>query len=804
MEITKFSSWNGVDLHIHSIKSNAVKDNDYDGEAYTANELITTLLSKRIKIFSITDHNTLNTDLYTQISTELNKETFKNKANFVIGAEIDVKDKDVYKDVFHCLLFLDTRDIQFAKEVIDGIFDDKLEKDRNSEEAFPDVQKIFKTCHNKGVKNIILIPHYRDKHKSIEYRGPETNRYLDHLNCLCFNAYEDSNNIVNLQKSLKVYLDCGCPFPFVAFTDNHNLRIYPKGKHDKENTTCYMLSNIMSPFNSIKTAFEEPTLRISLDGVEGMRDTGESNKYIEAFIEDGKEYKLSPYGNTIIGRFGSGKSLLFHKLIHGSKSLNSTEKYRDFYDPLSSFQVKINGSLYDSIENCNDVKWYNLTQKEKYSYVSSFELGSIKQLFEQLKITFPFPSQDKAFTFNVDDLKTSYKLFESKIDARDNVDNLNYEKAFSNVEYFDVAVEVLEDIDTVIQQLDSFKNIENISSLKVNGIQIFTDDIISSAVAISREIKRVIKTLVFYKECDYYSSVSDIIQKYRSDYIKNDEKTKISKLMELFGGLSSSLINLRKECEKFCSVLTSEEYDSLRQDKKEALILDYSLVSKYANVEENFPSPVDVFAKKSDQKNSLFATLLNIKTNFNGVFKNSYTFEKCVDNYVKKINEMFTIDKLQYDIYKGETSLLKKSSGEKASLFMDLLFDLISDDIDKGKSIIVFLDQPENDIDNKNICESITDRITHIKKTFKNFQCFVITHNGNVGIGTDSENIIITSDNTENNKRVFSYDFGCIENAVFIQRACDILEGGKEAMIRRTAKYGINIIKKVEEHGNKM
>ena len=132
---------------------------------------------------------------------------------------------------------------------------------------------------------------------------------------------------------------------------------------------------------------------------------------------------------------------------------------------------------------------------------------------------------------------------------------------------------------------------------------------------------------------------------------------------------------------------------------------------------------------------------------------------------------------------------------------MNLLFDLIDNDIANNKSIVLFLDQPENDIDNKNIYDTITKKITELKKKSVLFQCIIITHNGNVGIGIDSENILIARDITlDNNIKQFDYRSGCIEDTLFIKEVCDILEGGKEAMMKRTSKYGINIIKKVTEN----
>ena len=139
--------------------------------------------------------------------------------------------------------------------------------------------------------------------------------------------------------------------------------------------------------------------------------------------------------------------------------------------------------------------------------------------------------------------------------------------------------------------------------------------------------------------------------------------------------------------------------------------------------------------------------------------------------------------------------MLKKSAGEKSSMFIRMIFDLIEKDLSNSINILMILDQPEDNIDNDNIYNQIADRIKKLKLKYNNFQSLIVTHNANVGITADSENIIIAKEilNDDSSKQ-FLYEPGCIENKSFIKEVCDILEGGKIAMERRTIKYGINII----------
>ena len=795
-----FSKWHGVDLHIHSIKSNEVKPNDYEGGSFSGNDLLEKLLENDISIFSITDHNSINLSLYDELSDLVNSDKYKNRINYIIGVELDVKDTDIYNDVFHCLTLFETKDANLINKAIYELFDKKKESERNEDSIFPSINKIFSVFNKHGIQNMILIPHYRDKDKGISYKNEDANKLLIYLNKLCFNAYEDSNNVVLLSKSLKCYMDYNCDFPFVAFSDNHNLRKYPSGKNKSDkNTKCYMLSNINYPFNSVKTAFEEPRLRISLDGVVNTRLHHSNNKYIESFSIGNNEIKLSPYCNIIIGRFGSGKTLLMRKIIAGNKGLKDDSHYKDLFDSQPSFQIRINNSSYESIENSGGLlKWYELAQKEEYSYKSYFGYKELQSLFKKFKLNYEC-AEDIVFNINTKDILDSYNKFKESLKDKSAINNLNFEKAFRNEEFYNVPIGTNFDIQKVIDLLSDNNNLTSIIEAKIDNINVFAESEIELLEKASKIIERKKEMLNLYSKYDAYKQMEDLIQEYNDLYINNIDKQKCNKLITDFNALSKNTINF---CNKICtlySVLKKSKYEEIVGPIKTELFGPYTVEKTYES-SETFPELIDIFASGNSKKEDLFKTVLFIENN-DLKYRANGTFEKCLNNYSNKVNGLFKKENAKYDIYKGETSLLKKSAGEKASLFMELLFELIKKDIDSNESIVLFLDQPENDIDNKNIYETVTKKITELKKQSVNFQCIIVTHNGNVGIGIDSENILIANEKLMNgNEKQFDYRSGCIENTVFIKGVCDILEGGKEAMIKRTSKYGINIIKKVTEN----
>ncbi len=94
-------------------------------------------------------------------------------------------------------------------------------------------------------------------------------------------------------------------------------------------------------------------------------------------------------------------------------------------------------------------------------------------------------------------------------------------------------------------------------------------------------------------------------------------------------------------------------------------------------------------------------------------------------------------------------------------------------------------DQPEDDVDNEFIIAELIPIFREIKKYR---QVIIATHNANLVVNADSEQIIIASNDDE----ILSYSVGSLEYPAIRRRVCDILEGGEEAFLKREQRYGIH------------
>lgn len=798
----KYSTWNKIDIHIHSKKSNEVKTNDYKGDEYDGKQILDKMLKENVNIFSITDHNCINEKLYKEIECLIKNEEYNGKVNYLLGVELDIIDEKIYDKVFHCLCFFGSTDIDKVKKSIDSIFNGCNLSERNNMKNYPSVSQIFTSLNKNEIQDIILIPHFNRKSK-----GLPTDIAIENLNYLCFNAYEDSNNIENIDKSLKIYLQAGYDnFPFAVFSDCHNLDNYPGVDSDKF-TPCYMLSNLEYPFNSIKTAFQEPRLRISLSNVENIREIKKPENFIEKIFSNGIYYDLSPYQNTIVGKFGSGKSLLLEKIKNGSASLQNNKKYSDFFSQEDSFKLYVSNNPVNSVNEMlsinKNIKKYEFLQQEDYSFKSNLNLDEAKSLFDRINIIYNF-IENKHFEFNDKNLLDTFNDLYSKINSTGDINNLNYEKAFYNEEYFSVNLnEYVTDYSKILDDLKNNKNdIEVFKNKKVSEISLFDANELESIDKITKIINKKINIIKYLNDSTFEKDLTNLLNDYNKNYVKNTAKQSKDKFINKLDELLLSIECFENNCYIFNSKYNVKIYQELKKPFIQKIYDNYYISATYNNLDE-YKSPIKSIFKECNRKETLFSSFISLLSSKEKFLQNKQCneFESVLKKYCDSITDLYKETNVAYDILCGGESMLKKSAGEKSSLFIKLIFDLIENDLKNDKSVLLILDQPESNIDNDNIYKEISNKLRKLKISYNNLQSIIVTHNANVGIAADSENIIIAKEVVDiKNVKSFEYRLGCIENSSFIKDVCNILEGGKDAMKKRTTKYGINIIKKVNKN----
>lgn len=143
---------------------------------------------------------------------------------------------------------------------------------------------------------------------------------------------------------------------------------------------------------------------------------------------------------------------------------------------------------------------------------------------------------------------------------------------------------------------------------------------------------------------------------------------------------------------------------------------------------------------------------------------------------------LFGLSYLQprYSLTYGGQEIGRLSPGERGLLL--LVFYLLVDKDD----IPLVIDQPEENLDNQTIYKIL---VTCIKAAKKRRQVIMVTHNPNLAVVCDAEQIMCAScDKTTN---LFGYISGAIESPEIKTRVVEILEGTEPAFVNRKRKYGL-------------
>lgn len=133
----------------------------------------------------------------------------------------------------------------------------------------------------------------------------------------------------------------------------------------------------------------------------------------------------------------------------------------------------------------------------------------------------------------------------------------------------------------------------------------------------------------------------------------------------------------------------------------------------------------------------------------------------------------------KYSLTFGKQEISQLSPGERGLLL--LVFYLLVDKDD----IPLVIDQPEENLDNQTIFKIL---VACIKRAKKKRQVIMVTHNPNLAVVCDAEQIIYASCDKTNN--LLSYESGAIEAPAVKARVVEILEGTQPAFDNRKLKYG--------------
>lgn len=335
------------------------------------------------------------------------------------------------------------------------------------------------------------------------------------------------------------------------------------------------------------------------------------------------------------------------------------------------------------------------------------------------------------------------------------------------------------------------------------------------------------------------NQLSNDIKALASEYEPLKEKMLISESAKSVGK------QIVEEKEKLLTALAKETeqrqcYAEMQAKKKAALEQLREIANNYSQFCEAFNAitregtSLEFSAKREIRKEDFFSTIQELFNNRNfKAFQDKYGYslsdtlsvqvdEKLLSNIWEALEKgilslkgaeirQSALTKLcsdwyfiHYSVKSGNDTINEMSPGKKAIVLLELMVYQ-----EKGNCPIL-IDQPEDDLDNRSI---YSDLVAYLREKKHQRQIIVVTHNANIVIGADAEEVIIANQDgigSKNGKYRFEYRSGAIENVTPLydeygsvcygilnekgikQQVCDILEGGVKAFQIREKKYLTN------------
>ena len=272
---------------------------------------------------------------------------------------------------------------------------------------------------------------------------------------------------------------------------------------------------------------------------------------------------------------------------------------------------------------------------------------------------------------------------------------------------------------------------------KVETIYNYKKDIVSIYEIIKKKIDNII-----LENQDVLEGINIVVD--ASILKDNDFETKL--LLYINKGVKGSFYGLTESQQHLNSIMESKDFNSI-----------------------------------SDIKCIISEIRQSLKVDYRNEVNDKRYIEEQITDLELFYNYLFSLDYLDhnYNLKQDGKILEHLSPGEKGSLL--LVFYLLLD-MDNRPLI---LDQPEDNLDNASVANTL---VKFIKKAKSRRQIIIVTHNPNLAVVADAEQIIyVNIDKKDKNK--FSFESGSIENPKINKRIVDVLEGAMPAFRKRDDKY---------------
>ena len=851
------SEWCIWDLHFHTPSSYDYKDNSVKNQ-----DIINILSENNVSVVAITDHHVIDIERIQDLQ-RLGKEK-----NIVVLPGIEFCSELGGSEAIHFIgIFPETANLNTIWTKIQGQCNLTPEEiDSKGQErivcSFEKTSSLIielgglvtihagkKSNSIEGIKNNLLVKQeFKQQLLSTYHPLLEVGKIED------VESYK-SHVFPNIQFSL----------PIIMCSDNHNIREYTTKEKlwIKAATTFEGLKQILfEPEDRVRIQTTKPDEKNIYQVIDSI--TLDEDEFWHGNIF------LNPNLNTIVGGRSTGKSSLLKAIAakHGNKEVEENDLIRQHLNGISIRWQDGNDQLGREIEYFRQSYMHDIAfDSEKTNRIvdsiikDKDEAGLLKAYNEHLAEISKKISEDVFSVFqmqndivsvtkslsekgNKDGVVKQLNLLKSKAADLQKGSELSLEERMSFDAYLHQIQEKKKQIaeaDNDLGLLNKMKNVTPFEStfkdkwqfnqlsfplnqydidrlyddLKVktetewgNIVQQFIEKTSKAKEQISTDIQTIMAYDVYKKGIQSFEGNKEL--KDINGKIIEEEKN-----LETINGLQSRLEHVRKlrnsliqkMIDAHCSYkMMAREICNTLEIAYDGLDISVSLTFHKKELQEFLESRLNL---RGNERQEYLRTLLNRYDDDNkscsiDFLKNLLLENILLKNGYEALNvaiEFFTRNwySLDYSLtYQGD-AFVNMSEGKQAFVILKLLLDF------SDKKCPILIDQPEDSLDNRAIYHEL---VAYIKRKKKERQIILVTHNSNVVVSADAENVIVANQEGADTPNLgglkFQYINGALEdtkqrdeNAEYIlssqgirEHICDILEGGRIAFEKREQKYG--------------
>ena len=280
-------------------------------------------------------------------------------------------------------------------------------------------------------------------------------------------------------------------------------------------------------------------------------------------------------------------------------------------------------------------------------------------------------------------------------------------------------------------------------------------------------------------EHDRETTIKELLTHVQRIYELFEEKVKIND--RIYSPVGEELNTFLSQLDDKIEFVTSI---SLESNFPNSLLrfVNQKIKSPFMGVEQGYDYVKGLI--KATDFNNKESTLDFIENLIVAVDSNKYkdTLSKILNStkdYLEYLSSMSYLH-INFVLKMGGVDLSLLSPGQRGSVLLVFYLALSKD----KKPLII--DQPEDNLDNQSIFNKLVPCILEAKKKR---QIIIVTHNPNLAVACDAEQIIYCS--LSDGKCKITYETGSIENPTMKQHIIDVLEGTIPAFSLRQDKYNI-------------